>query len=114
MTKTADFSSDLCAAFPCMIKMRSCRSIYVGISKTQTAQYTQKKRKLDCVSVPMSTHHVYSREELNEFRLKREVYSMFLLTLCLHELVGTVVDNNFSRIVLLMLFADVLFVEPLM
>lgn len=46
--------------------------------------------------------------------MKREIYCMFLLTLCLHELVGTAIDNNFSRIILLMLFTEVLFVEPLM
>lgn len=88
--------------------------LHVDISKTKTAQDTQRKRKLDYMSVPMSTHYVYSRKELNEFRLKREVYSMFLLILCLHELTGTAVDSNFSRIVLLTLFTDVLFVEPLM
>lgn len=83
--------------------------LHVDISKTKTAQDTQRKKTLDYMSVPMSTHYVYSRKELNEFRLKRGVYGMFLLILCLNELTGTAVDSNFSRIVLLTLFTDVLF-----
>lgn len=44
---------------------------------------------------------------------KREVYSVFMWTLCLQEPVGTDVDNNLSRIVLPTLFPGVIFVEPL-
>lgn len=82
--------------------------------RDHTIHSEEKKTRL-CVCAYVHTSRIlYVREELNEFRLKREVYSMFLLTLCLHELVRTAIGRNLSRIVLLTLFTDVHFVKPLM